>query len=83
MKTRLQLLEEHKEQTQYAFVGAEIRLVLADSLRLQLVKPGQEKMLEAIEEGRAKTVFEMRNSEAALRIIERMIDEEKKKGEGK
>ena len=78
MKTRLELLEEHRDATQYALVGAEIRLTLADRLRLQLVKPDQEKLRLAIEEGRAKTLFELQNSQAALEIIEKMIEEEKK-----
>lgn len=83
MKTRLQLLEEHRDATAYELVGAEIRLSLADSLRLRLVKPEDQKMLAAVEQGRAKTIFEMGNSETALRIIERMIAEEKKKEEAK
>ncbi len=78
MKTRLELLEEHRDATQYALMGAEIRLTLADRLRLQLVKPGQENLLRAVEEGRAKTLFEMQNSQQALGIIEKMIEEEKK-----
>lgn len=80
MKTRLQLLEEHIDAINYELVGAEIRLTLADSLRLRLVKPEDSKMLAAIEEGRAKTIFDMQKSESALRIVNRMIEEEKKKG---
>ena len=79
MKTRLQLLEEHIDAINYELVGAEIRLTLADSLRLRLVKPEDSNMLAAIEEGRAKTIFDMQKSESALRIVNRMIEEEKKK----